>query len=255
MGLSQNDKDFISTKPTKKKLLEYLKENYSESSGITKYYSIRNEMGKKWITPKKFIKARKTETKTRQEKPRDLITISKKEYEGLYDTFWPVENEKTNRLLFKKIARLQYVSGRRFIEIMKSEFKIDGDKLMYIPFKKKDNKFEELHQILKITKQRFIDEIGSIRRLMFGKKIDTVKREYNRWLKTFGFSSHKFRGFYQYYLIEFVLDRVNQSNKTSLRMKHLNHSSAGSTIQYDRYKVTTGDEDVAVEALIELSQQ
>ena len=59
MGLSKNDKDFILTKPTKKKLLEYLKENYSENSGITKYYSIRNEMGKqKWITPRQFIKKR-----------------------------------------------------------------------------------------------------------------------------------------------------------------------------------------------------
>jgi hypothetical protein len=245
MTINTKDKKFVEDNPkmTKKRLIEHIKNNYSENSYLVKFYDFRNLYKKKWGVPKVWITKSKKKQIENRENQKNVLTMSVSEYEKLYDDFSNnVRKRKQDTLKYQQMLLLM-VSGRRFKEIFAGEFEYneDEDKLSYIPLKKKDKKMHEIEYIHFMSKKEFYELLMKHREdiKLYEVNYDSLNRLISRYLKehTNINNSHKLRGLYMAYLI-FSKDFIDNTNKLPMIRRYLHHDSLEASFEYQNFEIT-----------------
>jgi phage pi2 protein 07 len=242
--------DSIKSKRNKKELLlKYLKEQYpNQNTQISKFYEIKKLYKWRIKVPQEFIDFRKSTTNERQLLPKDVIRIEKTDYleliDYLRDKHVPTKKTKQTEYAGYMLLFLMAVSGRRISEIQQSPFELRRGALVYIPMKKKEKKFCEITDLVRISNEDFIDyledfrgyvDINNLSKVAVEKATDRLVKNDPRM--TLLRRPHDFRGLYIYYICFYVLPNINDTNFLPNAKNLLCQDSLDATLHYNKFDI------------------
>jgi len=222
------DKD-LTERQIKTRIKKFINENYTNAytkNGL--WTKFRNTMNKKWVYPTEWI----DEQKKIQDNKLDNKEIIKVELSKIEDLINKDLMSITNK--YELLFILLLISGRRFSDVLESDFIYKNKKIYYRPRKKRDddNEIYEIKVILGNTsKLRFVKFINYIKELIEDLSIATIRAGLGNVIKRYDlpFTNKQTRDVYANYATR----NITNAGKKILKIKDLlNHEFSNSSVNY-----------------------
>ena len=197
------------------------------------FYRLRKQVGlddvsapKEWMTLKNAVENEKL-------KNRDVITINQDDITTIINPTYADFGD------LQDLVKLLYQTGRRFSEVLEGDFKVDNEKLLYIPLKNPSRDYQEIKYLIDTTPELVMERLNVLRGLLQGRNTNSINQLLNRRLKQLNknITPHTLRSFY----VETLKTRnnINKGVAPAFTGEILNHKGESSTSRYNFTTIET----------------